>query len=1043
MKCPRGTYLPPGASLSCETCPAGSYSSLGATACSACAAGKFSGWEVKVERLRYALSWEASRDWAAARGGRLLTLAEAQAYIANRPLYGSEAWAAIEYPNATDYSDTCISVWNWASYIDEPGAGVYDDRSCPPPFSALDADQDGCIRSAEIDPLFKYELSSEMYGSCSGCLCDAGTYFNHSKWCLACSNSGESRNLFSKMSRSGLLQGHAGREGKNWVLIGEKPGYAAGSSLEQMCSEWPSYEGSCVTPSGADMHREDVSEVSNRSACQESCRQNSECKAFEWHADAVSPCKVIVPDPGNPWHVRTVAGMPASGALEQPAQFTTPTALEMTQDGENLVLSDLDNHMIRMVGRYSGRVTTLAGATTQGSIDGEGTNANFGSPWGIAVAPDETVIVVDHGNHMIRKLNTVTGQVSALAGSPTHGSADGVGSNARFKMPMGVTISPDGAYVYVADCGNNKVRRVDVSSGEVTTVAGSGNAGNTDGSILGQPGTSACSDPTSSAISPECEYSGCNDNDCGTNSLAAGCGVDTPGHWQARCKDWGHGQGAQCYWPDGYQWNQCPARPPAPTFDCPAGISITGDGTSLLVAERDNHDLRLISLELGSVVTVAGSTTAGSDNDASARFRSPLGVAASDQAGSGSPALLADYGNHRIQWVDSSTGASKTLAGSTKASLNDLPGTQAGFRNPSAAVMSPDGQAVYVTDSYNHKVREITPNPSPAGGDPRGRYPAADCNVKPTIEPAACLGSFNAFEPASARMSLLWLTDSFQGASSVSSSLSADPDTAATQCVVSAGSGSVPRLVYQPHGKLVDKYTRKDCIARADFSWIAPRATTPLTCSAAAVARRDPGCSSFFVWHELEGGCGCWSGDITTYCEVETDSALELSFNPEVSQNQVRLFALEHRGDVPGIEVRLEYTGPVSWLQSKEWAAQRGGRYACSSHLCSPTSLHLNPSPAPSLLPPSSSLSLCGPQTVSHKVVRNEVKLTKHEYEWQALEQARSGGLPHCAWCAPRALAQQVPQLLGRCFQRGKPRQACLGQGLGHGLDWHGSGVGW
>jgi hypothetical protein len=143
--------------------------------------------------------------------------------------------------------------------------------------------------------------------------------------------------------------------------------------------------------------------------------------------------------------------------------------------GGDLFVSDSENHTIRKV-TTSGVVTTLAGNPgATGSADGTGTAARFNNPQGI-VALGGDLYVVDSGNQTIRKLTT-DGVVTTLAGSPgVPGSDDGTGSLARFRSPLG--IAAIGTNLFVADTGNHTIRRIATPSGTVDTFAGS----------AGQPG---------------------------------------------------------------------------------------------------------------------------------------------------------------------------------------------------------------------------------------------------------------------------------------------------------------------------------------------------------------------------------------------------------------------------------------------------------------------------------------------------------------------------------------------------------------------------
>lgn len=133
----------------------------------------------------------------------------------------------------------------------------------------------------------------------------------------------------------------------------------------------------------------------------------------------------------------------------------------------NLYVADSGNHKIRKI-TQDGVVTTLAGST-QGSSDGTGASAQFNYPMGVAIDGSNNIYVADYFNQKIRKI-TSSGDVSTLAGSYI-GFVDGTSASAQFKYPSGVAIDAIGN-VYVADSGNHKIRKIS-QIGVVTTVAGS------------------------------------------------------------------------------------------------------------------------------------------------------------------------------------------------------------------------------------------------------------------------------------------------------------------------------------------------------------------------------------------------------------------------------------------------------------------------------------------------------------------------------------------------------------------------------------------
>jgi sugar lactone lactonase YvrE len=162
------------------------------------------------------------------------------------------------------------------------------------------------------------------------------------------------------------------------------------------------------------------------------------------------------------------------------AQFNSPSGLAFDESG-NLFVGDTGNSTIRRI-TPAGSVMTLAGvAGSSGFEDGATVSAHFNSPLGIAVWTNGYVFVADSGNHCIRKVSD--GVVTTFAGRPQiWGSNDGNGTNAQFNSPCGLAFDVKGN-LYVCDANNDTIRKITLD-GTVTTFAGmAGEDGSADGDL--------------------------------------------------------------------------------------------------------------------------------------------------------------------------------------------------------------------------------------------------------------------------------------------------------------------------------------------------------------------------------------------------------------------------------------------------------------------------------------------------------------------------------------------------------------------------------
>jgi sugar lactone lactonase YvrE len=182
----------------------------------------------------------------------------------------------------------------------------------------------------------------------------------------------------------------------------------------------------------------------------------------------------------TPMQVITIAGSTAGFAdgTGTSARFNAPRGLAYDGSG-NLYVADSKNYRIRKIELSSGAVTTIAGSSVSGNNDGIGLAATFNSPNGMVIDGSGLLYVSDNSSNRVRKIRLSDGQVTTLAGGD-QGFADGIGSAAKFRQPSGLTADGSGN-LYVGDLYNHRIRKIETSTGVVTTIAGSG-SGYQDGS---------------------------------------------------------------------------------------------------------------------------------------------------------------------------------------------------------------------------------------------------------------------------------------------------------------------------------------------------------------------------------------------------------------------------------------------------------------------------------------------------------------------------------------------------------------------------------
>ena len=160
----------------------------------------------------------------------------------------------------------------------------------------------------------------------------------------------------------------------------------------------------------------------------------------------------------------------ADGEARSLAMFNSPNRVVVT--AQTAYVSDGKNFRIRSVTGLHGMtqtVTTLAGSASRGCIDGDNNMATFTEPVGIALDHDNHLLVADAQCHTIRRVNLFSGAVRTFAGlEKQKGAINGMGSTARFNVPLGLLVDGGGA-LYIADSGNNAIRKAAVVPGTEST----------------------------------------------------------------------------------------------------------------------------------------------------------------------------------------------------------------------------------------------------------------------------------------------------------------------------------------------------------------------------------------------------------------------------------------------------------------------------------------------------------------------------------------------------------------------------------------------
>jgi len=341
-------------------------------------------------------------------------------------------------------------------------------------------------------------------------------------------------------------------------------------------------------------------------------------------------------------------------------------------------------------------VETIAGTglPENNGDSGNATKVNIGEPFGLEIGPDGALYVTEVRNHRIRRLDLHTGELTTVAGCGQRGySGDGgPAAEASLNEPYELRFDADGN-LYVVEMKNHVVRRIDAKSKIITTVAGSG-----------KPGFGGDGGPATTALFRQPHSIALDDNgglyiaDIGNHrirrvDLAMGIVESIAGDSQPVAAH--DGQLAK-----------------GSSFLGPRALFIHDD--VLWIASREGHSVWRMALNDGVLHHVAGTGVKGSASDdgrgREVQFNGPKGIAVGPNGG----VFIADTENNAVRHIDVDSGRVTAIAGGRLQSQTaEGESEDVGLNGPHGICVGPNG-VIYLGDTLNHRVvRILSENPTP------------------------------------------------------------------------------------------------------------------------------------------------------------------------------------------------------------------------------------------------------------------------------------------------------------------------------------------
>ena len=414
-----------------------------------------------------------------------------------------------------------------------------------------------------------------------------------------------------------------------------------------------------------------------------------------------------------------------------------------------------------------GYINTIAGTGVAGHTGdgGPATSAKLGITFGIAIDAAGNIIFADNGNNAIRKVTASTGIISKVAGTYYtyngtnwyYGGDGGLATSAYMAYPFAVALDTAGN-IYVADNLNNVIRKITVSTGIISTVAGDGSLFYNYWPFCGDGGLATdaqLNNPWGVAVDHAGNiYIADRDNNV-IRKVTASTGIIT-----TIC-----GDGTAAYTGDNGQAINA-------ELNAPDGVTLDNAG-NIYISDDGNNVIRKITKSTGIITTIAGNGIAGYSGDnglaTSAKLNDPSIGIAFDAAGN---FYIADDGNNVIRKVTVATGIITTVAGNgTNGYTGDNgPATSATLNGPEGVAVDALGN-IYITDE-NNVIRKVN--------GPGGSIPATPATILGST--SVCFGSTSTYSvaPVSGATSYTWTLPSGWSGTSITTSITASAGNSGT-----------------------------------------------------------------------------------------------------------------------------------------------------------------------------------------------------------------------------------------------------------------------